>query len=66
MAQNFDGGNFDESGLGKFWWVKIWWMPMVQLIVMLTARAVVHADLLLIRIYSYVARKSLKMHWHVH
>ena len=71
MAQNFDGGNFDESGLGNFLRVKNLRMLMVQLIVMLTARAFPHADPLVICIYSYVARKSLipvcmHMHLHVH
>ena len=28
MAQNFDGGNFDESGLGNFLRVKNWRIPM--------------------------------------
>ena len=34
-------------------------MSMVQLIVMLTARTVVHANPLPVRIYSYAAKKSL-------
>ena len=59
MAQNFDGGKFWRIGLGKFLQVKNWQMPMVQLIIMLTAHTVVHANLLLLRIYSYVTRKSL-------
>ena len=51
MAQNFDGGKFWQIRVGKILMIKKLMNAKVSLIITLTA----HTDLLVIRIYSYVA-----------